>query len=234
MRGSARKRSQVACKNTGPTSVGTRTTADKLRPSPARWPRCAGGRDPRRSRRSTRPPRRATARRTSPAGVERQRVAADVRPTAPAHGVQHPRLPGCLDRVAARPGLSPHCRAEHSRTSSPCPSVEIVPDVWVVFRGQKATRNVRDYPTPTEVPARREARVASPRDGRDPSGVRQVVVMGVSGVGKTTVAKGISTFLGGPSPRATRSTPRPTSRDAAGTPLTDDDRWPWLRTSATG
>ena len=46
----------------------------------------------------------------------------------------------------------------------------------------------------------------------EPPGVRQVVVMGVSGVGKTTVAKGISTILGWTFAEGDASpTPRPTS-----------------------
>ncbi len=56
-----------------------------------------------------------------------------------------------------------------------------------------------------------------------------VVVMGVSGSGKSTVAAGIATALGlhfidgdGLHPAAN------VARMRAGTPLRDEDRWPWL------
>ena len=57
-----------------------------------------------------------------------------------------------------------------------------------------------------------------------------LIVMGVSGVGKTSVAHALvertgSVFQEGDDlhPDANRA------KMAAGTPLTDDDRWPWLR-----
>lgn len=57
-----------------------------------------------------------------------------------------------------------------------------------------------------------------------------VVVMGVSGVGKSTVAKGISTFLGWEFAEGDAFHPQANiDKMHAGTPLTDDDRWPWLR-----
>jgi gluconokinase len=60
--------------------------------------------------------------------------------------------------------------------------------------------------------------------------VHQVVVMGVSGVGKTTVAKGISTILGWRFLEGDAVHPEANvAKMAAGTPLTDEDRWPWLR-----
>ena len=54
--------------------------------------------------------------------------------------------------------------------------------------------------------------------------------MGVSGVGKTTVAKGLSTELGwiyaeGDAFHSEANV----DKMAAGVPLNDDDRWPWLR-----
>jgi gluconokinase len=59
---------------------------------------------------------------------------------------------------------------------------------------------------------------------------RTLVVMGVSGVGKTSVADAIVTHTGWAfvegddlHPEANRA------KMAAGTPLDDDDRWPWLR-----
>jgi gluconokinase len=58
----------------------------------------------------------------------------------------------------------------------------------------------------------------------------QVIVMGVSGVGKTTVAQGVSARLGwsyaeGDAFHSAASV----AQLAGGHPLTDDDRWPWLR-----
>jgi gluconokinase len=57
-----------------------------------------------------------------------------------------------------------------------------------------------------------------------------LVVMGVSGVGKTSVAHALVERTGWPfqegddlHPEANRA------KMAAGTPLTDDERWPWLR-----
>jgi gluconokinase len=60
-----------------------------------------------------------------------------------------------------------------------------------------------------------------------------LVVMGVSGSGKTTIAKGIAaakgwTLLEGD----TFHPPANVAKMAAGTPLTDEDRWPWLRAIA--
>jgi gluconokinase len=60
-------------------------------------------------------------------------------------------------------------------------------------------------------------------------GVRQVVVMGVSGVGKSTVAKGISLTLGWTYAEGDAfHSPANVAKMASGQPLTDDDRWPWL------
>jgi gluconokinase len=57
-----------------------------------------------------------------------------------------------------------------------------------------------------------------------------VVVMGVSGSGKTTVGEGIARAMGwefaeGDSFHSKANVAKMT----AGTPLTDEDRWPWLR-----
>jgi len=59
------------------------------------------------------------------------------------------------------------------------------------------------------------------------------VVMGVSGSGKTTIAKGLAdaegwTLLEGDSFHP----PANVAKMKSGTPLTDDDRWPWLRAIA--
>ena len=59
--------------------------------------------------------------------------------------------------------------------------------------------------------------------------VRQVVVMGVSGVGKTTVAVGLSSQLGWRFAEGDAFHPGSNvAKMAAGQPLTDEDRWPWL------
>ena len=100
MRGSARKWSQVAFKNTGPTSVGTRTTADKLHTF-------TGTLAP--VRRRPRPATVASIHSSTSArhGATNQscrRGGSGSRPTyvatAAAHGVQHPRRPG---RLTERP-----------------------------------------------------------------------------------------------------------------------------------
>jgi gluconokinase len=60
--------------------------------------------------------------------------------------------------------------------------------------------------------------------------VRVVVVMGVSGVGKTTVGKGVAAALGWTYAEGDDFHPEANvAKMAAGIPLTDEDRWPWLR-----
>lgn len=57
-----------------------------------------------------------------------------------------------------------------------------------------------------------------------------VVVMGVSGSGKTTVAEGIVERTGWVFAEADAFHPQANiDKMASGTPLTDEDRWPWLR-----
>jgi gluconokinase len=56
-----------------------------------------------------------------------------------------------------------------------------------------------------------------------------VVVMGVSGSGKTAVGQALATDLGWPFFDADDFHPEANvAKMAAGTPLTDADRWPWL------
>jgi carbohydrate kinase (thermoresistant glucokinase family) len=56
-----------------------------------------------------------------------------------------------------------------------------------------------------------------------------VVVMGVSGCGKSTVGAALAQSLGWPFLDADDfHPPENVAKMAAGTPLTDDDRWPWL------
>jgi gluconokinase len=60
-----------------------------------------------------------------------------------------------------------------------------------------------------------------------------VVVMGVSGSGKTTVGHELAERLGVPYAEADEFHPRANiDKMSAGTPLTDEDRWPWLRAIA--
>ncbi|ACI52110.1 carbohydrate kinase, thermoresistant glucokinase family [Gluconacetobacter diazotrophicus PA1 5] len=56
-----------------------------------------------------------------------------------------------------------------------------------------------------------------------------LVIMGVSGCGKTTVAEGLHNILGWPYQEGDLLHPRANvEKMAAGIPLTDEDRWPWL------
>ncbi|MBD3781338.1 MAG: gluconokinase [Micrococcales bacterium] len=65
------------------------------------------------------------------------------------------------------------------------------------------------------------------RAGRDPD---VVVVMGVSGCGKSTVAKGLSTVLGWEFAEGDAFHPEANvEKMRGGHALTDEDRWPWLR-----
>ncbi|MET8118346.1 gluconokinase [Micromonospora sp. NPDC005189] len=59
---------------------------------------------------------------------------------------------------------------------------------------------------------------------------RHVVVMGVSGAGKTTVARGISAATGLVFAEADEfHSPANVARMRSGVPLDDTTRWPWLR-----
>jgi gluconokinase len=58
---------------------------------------------------------------------------------------------------------------------------------------------------------------------------RHVVVMGISGSGKTTIATALAERLGWTFAEADEFHPAANiEKMSAGTPLTDDDRWPWL------
>ncbi|GGC93351.1 gluconokinase [Tersicoccus solisilvae] len=66
--------------------------------------------------------------------------------------------------------------------------------------------------------------------GHASSSAPLVVVMGVSGSGKTTIGALIADELGVPFVDGDGLHPIENVRKmAAGTPLTDEDRWPWLR-----
>jgi gluconokinase len=57
-----------------------------------------------------------------------------------------------------------------------------------------------------------------------------VIVMGVSGSGKSTVAQGISTVLGWEFAEGDAfHSEANVAKMCSGQPLTDEDRWPWLR-----
>lgn len=59
---------------------------------------------------------------------------------------------------------------------------------------------------------------------------QHLVVMGVSGCGKSTVAEGLAAALGWPFDEGDQFHPQANiDKMAAHTPLTDEDRWPWLR-----
>lgn len=60
--------------------------------------------------------------------------------------------------------------------------------------------------------------------------VQHVVVMGVAGSGKTTLVEHLTQRLGWPAAEADEFHPQGNiDKMSAGTPLTDEDRWPWLR-----
>jgi carbohydrate kinase (thermoresistant glucokinase family) len=59
--------------------------------------------------------------------------------------------------------------------------------------------------------------------------IRAIVIMGVSGVGKTTVAEALARHLGWPfSDSDIFHPPANVEKMRSGIPLTDDDRWSWL------
>jgi gluconokinase len=70
----------------------------------------------------------------------------------------------------------------------------------------------------------------SPGEG---SPTTTIVVMGVSGSGKTTVMRALAAELGWPTAEADEfHSPANVAKMHSGTALTDDDRWPWLEALA--
>ena len=60
--------------------------------------------------------------------------------------------------------------------------------------------------------------------------LQHLVVMGVAGCGKTTIGEGLARALDWPFAEGDLDHPKANiDKMAAGIPLTDDDRWPWLR-----
>ncbi|WP_244924981.1 gluconokinase [Actinomyces bowdenii] len=73
------------------------------------------------------------------------------------------------------------------------------------------------------------SRMQEPRGGARPGQVTHLVIMGVSGCGKTTAAASLSRELGWPVAEADDFHPAANiEKMASGAPLTDEDRWPWL------
>jgi gluconokinase len=65
------------------------------------------------------------------------------------------------------------------------------------------------------------------------AGLTAIVVMGVSGAGKSTVGQLIATQLGAPFRDADSfHPPANVAKMSSGQPLTDEDRWPWLNAIA--
>ena len=98
---------------------------------------------------------------------------------------------------------------------------------------------VRALPLAPGAHVRREGAVGDALRLRRPRGATGAevmtiaVMMGVSGSGKTTIADGVATARRVAAGRGRRFPSAGQRReDAAGTPLTDEDRWPWLRAIA--
>jgi len=68
------------------------------------------------------------------------------------------------------------------------------------------------------------------RKGSDAAAIRVVIIMGVEGSGKTTIGRMLAQAVGWDFEDADDfHTPQAKSKMAAGVPLTDADRQPWLR-----
>lgn len=69
----------------------------------------------------------------------------------------------------------------------------------------------------------------STAESRHPSDIGPVVVMGVSGSGKSLIGEGVSERFGIPFIEGDKLHPQSNvDKMSEGTPLTDEDRWPWL------
>jgi gluconokinase len=66
-----------------------------------------------------------------------------------------------------------------------------------------------------------------------PSDIAAIIVMGVSGSGKSTIASALASRIGFDCEDGDSYHPASNvAKMHAGTPLTDDDRWPWLKAIA--
>jgi gluconokinase len=66
-----------------------------------------------------------------------------------------------------------------------------------------------------------------------PSNISAIIVMGVSGSGKSTIASALASYIGFDCEDGDSYHPASNvAKMHAGTPLTDDDRWPWLKAIA--
>jgi gluconokinase len=75
--------------------------------------------------------------------------------------------------------------------------------------------------------------MAEPNDRSAPGDVNVLVIMGVTGVGKTSVGLALTERLGWEFQECDRlHPPANVAKMRSGVPLTDEDRWPWLRTIA--
>ncbi|WP_168582718.1 gluconokinase [Gephyromycinifex aptenodytis] len=71
------------------------------------------------------------------------------------------------------------------------------------------------------------------RGNLQPGAARHIVVMGVSGCGKSTIAQSLAQRLGWEFAEADQFHPQANiDKMTSGIPLTDEDRWPWLRALA--
>jgi gluconokinase len=142
------------------------------------------------------------------------------------------------DRAAVASDNATHCEQAdllHSRTegelvvSFPTPSgwTGISKDVLTDIVGAGATARVVDLPAG----AAAVLRLTCPR--LVATGTQHVVVMGVAGCGKSTLAERLATELAWPFAEGDRyHPPANVAKMAAGVALTDADRLPWLETLA--
>src|SRR4051812_10760192 len=135
---------------------------------------------------------------------------------------------------------SPAVRAAVRRHLPPCRATQtpLLPEPGSVVRGVPERCPTTAYcppasdPTDTigSVPGRMTGN-GTILEGRGDTATTAIVVMGVSGSGKSTVAAGLVERLGWAFAEGDDfHPPANVAKMRAGTPLDDDDRWPWLRT----
>ncbi|XVX20981.1 gluconokinase [Actinomycetota bacterium] len=95
--------------------------------------------------------------------------------------------------------------------------------------GDKASSGYAAGSTRDHADLREGHRETSANDAVGEQAVHAIVVMGVSGSGKTTLAEGLSEELGWTFAEGDDfHSDEARAKMAGGTPLTDEDRWPWL------